>query len=70
MSNIHLDHLEDEAIYIIREAAAEFERPIMLYSVGKDFFCFDASFSKGFLSSKTNNKTNAYQYWVEIQRND
>jgi sulfate adenylyltransferase subunit 2 len=36
MTNIHLNYLEDEAIYIIREAAAEFERPIMLYSVGKD----------------------------------
>jgi len=36
MTNTHLRHLEDEAIYIIREAAAEFERPIMLYSIGKD----------------------------------
>src|SRR5437660_4684974 len=28
--------LEDESIFILREAAAEFSRPVMLYSVGKD----------------------------------
>ena len=32
----HLKHLESESIHIIREVAAEFERPVMLYSVGKD----------------------------------
>ncbi|MDR2693096.1 MAG: sulfate adenylyltransferase subunit CysD [Chitinispirillales bacterium] len=32
----HLDNLESEAIYIFREVAAECERPVMLYSIGKD----------------------------------
>ena len=32
----HLDELEAEAIYIIREVAAEREKPVMLYSIGKD----------------------------------
>ena len=32
----HLQALEAESIYILREAAAEFERPVMLYSIGKD----------------------------------
>lgn len=32
----HLDALEAEAIYIIREVAAEAEKPVMLYSIGKD----------------------------------
>ncbi len=32
----HLDELEAEAIHIIREVVAEFENPVMLYSVGKD----------------------------------
>ena len=32
----HLDELEAEAIYIIREVAAECEQPVMLYSIGKD----------------------------------
>jgi len=32
----HLKRLEAEAIYIMREVAAEFSNPVMLYSVGKD----------------------------------
>ena len=37
MTNMtHLDELEAEAIYIMREVAAECERPVMLYSIGKD----------------------------------
>lgn len=32
----HLARLEAEAIYILREAAADFEHPIILYSIGKD----------------------------------
>ena len=37
MSNsTHLDTLEAEAIYIMREVVAECERPVMLYSIGKD----------------------------------
>ena len=35
-NNSHLDELEAEAIYIIREVAAECEKPVMLYSIGKD----------------------------------
>src|SRR5437899_9725080 len=32
----HLKQLEAESIYIIREVVAEFENPVMLYSIGKD----------------------------------
>ena len=32
----HLKQLEAESIYIFREAAAQFERPVLLYSIGKD----------------------------------
>ena len=32
----HLQALEAESIHILREAAAEFARPVMLYSIGKD----------------------------------
>ena len=32
----HLDQLEAEAIHIIREAVAQAENPLMLYSIGKD----------------------------------
>lgn len=32
----HLTHLEGEAVYVMREAAAQFERPVLLFSGGKD----------------------------------
>lgn len=32
----HLKRLEDESIHVIREVAAEFRNPVMLYSIGKD----------------------------------
>jgi sulfate adenylyltransferase subunit 2 len=32
----HIQALEAESVYILREAAAEFARPVMLYSIGKD----------------------------------
>ena len=32
----HLDRLEAESLYIMREVAAQFQRPVMLYSIGKD----------------------------------
>ena len=32
----HLDLLEAQSIHIFREVASEFERPVMLYSIGKD----------------------------------
>src|SRR5215510_14001502 len=32
----HLRQLESESIHVIREVAAEFENPVMLYSIGKD----------------------------------
>src|SRR5207245_8871293 len=42
MSSYHLDHLqylETEAIHVMREVAAEFERPSLLFSGGKDSIC-------------------------------
>ena len=36
LSNAHLDSLEEEAIFILREVAAAFERPALLFSGGKD----------------------------------
>src|SRR6186713_3135535 len=32
----HLQRLEAESIYIMREVAAEFANPVMMYSIGKD----------------------------------
>src|ERR1041385_139914 len=42
MNSYHLDHLqflETEAIHVMREVAAEFERPCLLFSGGKDSIC-------------------------------
>jgi sulfate adenylyltransferase subunit 2 len=36
MTLTHLAHLEAEAIHIMREVVAEAEKPVMLYSIGKD----------------------------------
>lgn len=36
MTRSHLDHLEAESIHILREVAAAFTRPVLLYSIGKD----------------------------------
>jgi len=38
-SNTHLKNLEDEGIFIMREVAAQFERPVLLFSGGKDSIC-------------------------------
>jgi len=44
----HLDALESEAIYILREAAAQFERPVLLFSGGKDSAVILRLANKGF----------------------
>ncbi len=37
----HLQELEAEAVFILREIAAQFERPVLLFSGGKDsLVCF------------------------------
>lgn len=48
----HLKQLEAEAIHIIREVAAEFENPVMLYSVGKDSACMVRLAEKAFSPGK------------------
>lgn len=55
MPTYHMDHLrelESEAIYIIREAAAQFERPVMLFSGGKDSICMAHLARKAFFPGK------------------
>lgn len=44
----NLDALEAEAIHVIREVAAEFENPVLLYSIGKDSMCMLHVARKGF----------------------
>ena len=51
LSNAHLDALEEEAIFILREVAAAFERPALLFSGGKDSLvllkCAEKAFGTG-----------------------
>jgi sulfate adenylyltransferase subunit 2 len=54
MSSYHLDHLqylETEAIHVLREVAAEFERPVLLFSGGKDSICLLRLAEKAFRPS-------------------
>ena len=54
MTNYHLDHLqhlETEAIHIMREVAGEFERPALLFSGGKDSICLLRLAEKAFRPS-------------------
>jgi sulfate adenylyltransferase subunit 2 len=44
----HLDALESEAVHIMREVAAEFERPVLLFSGGKDSIVLVALAQKAF----------------------
>ena len=50
-SNQHLDALEEETIYILREVAGAFERPVLLFSGGKDSLvmlkCAEKAFGVG-----------------------
>ena len=48
----HLKQLEHEAIHIIREVVAEFQNPVMLYSVGKDSSCMIRLAQKAFYPGK------------------
>ncbi len=48
----HLEHLEAESIQIMREAVAESERPVMLYSIGKDSSVMLRLAEKAFAPSK------------------
>jgi sulfate adenylyltransferase subunit 2 len=47
----HLQHLETEAIHVMREVAAEFERPSLLFSGGKDSICLLRLAEKAFRPS-------------------
>ncbi|MEI6695268.1 MAG: sulfate adenylyltransferase subunit CysD [Bacteroidota bacterium] len=55
MNNHHLNHLrelESESIYVIREVAAQFERPVLLFSGGKDSIVITHLARKAFYPAK------------------
>jgi sulfate adenylyltransferase subunit 2 len=52
LSNAHLDALEEEAIFILREVAAAFERPTLLFSGGKDSLVLLKCAEKAFVDTR------------------
>src|SRR3569833_943398 len=48
----HLRMLEAESIHIMREVVAEFQHPVMLYSIGKDSSCMVRLAQKAFFPGK------------------
>ena len=66
----HLKELEAESIHIIREVAAEFENPVMLYSIGKDSSVMVRLAEKAFYPGKVPFPVDAYRFEMEIQRDD
>ena len=45
--NSHVRQLESESIFLMREVAAQFERPILLFSGGKDSILMDSGRAGG-----------------------
>ena len=62
----HLDELEAEAIYIIREVAAECEKPVMLYSIGKDRLSNASSCHESILSGEAAVPIPSCKYNMEV----
>ena len=56
LSNAHLDALEEESIFILREVAAAFERPTLLFSGGKDSLVLLKCAEKAFMDSTRGGK--------------
>lgn len=64
----HLRRLEAEAVFIFREAVAEFQRPVMLYSIG--FERDVASRAQGLPSGQAALPAVTCRHHVEVSRND
>lgn len=64
----HLKQLEAESIHIIREVAAEFQNPVMLYSVGKDSAVMLHLARKAFYPGRLPFPCPACRYRLEIPR--
>lgn len=62
----HLQELEAESIHIIREVAAEFENPVMLYSIGKDSSVMVRLAEKAFAPGKVSFPFDAHRLQVEV----
>ena len=66
----HLQRLEAESIHIIREVAAEFEKPVMLYSIGKDSSVMLHLAMKAFHPGQAAVPAAARRHDLEVPRDD
>ena len=64
----HLRLLEAESIHIMREVASEFERPVMLYSIGKDSSVMLRLAQKAFFPGADSVSAAAYRYRLQVCR--
>jgi len=66
----HLRALEAESIHILREGAAEFARPVMLYSIGKDSSVMLRLAQKAFFPGQDSVPAAAYRHQLQISGDD
>ena len=64
----HLERLEAESIHIMREVAAECEKPVMLYSIGKDSAVMLHLAIKAFYPVEAALPADACRYRLEVPR--
>ena len=62
----HLRELESEAIFVIREIAAQFENPVLLFSGGKDSILLTSFSKKSLLSCKNTISFNSCRYRSQL----
>ena len=66
----HLQQLEAESIYILREAVAETDKPVLLYSIGKELLGPAAPGVESLLSGQAAVPAAARRYELEVSRHD
>ena len=66
----HLKMLEAESIHILREVAAEFAHPVMLYSIGKDSSVMLRLAQKAFYPGQDSVPAAAHRHHLQIPGND
>ena len=66
----HLRALEAESIHILREVAAEFQRPVMLYSIGKDSSVMVRLAQKAFYPGPDSLSPAAHRHHLQVPRDD
>ena len=62
----HLKQLEAESIHIIREVVSEFQKPVMLYSIGKDSSVLVHLAPQGVPSSQATISVDACRHDMEV----